>query len=155
MNDFALLVYGVLQRISRYDARPENIPHKGVEWHPVVRETGPAFQGLVGDNWVIRAPDPSTIPPSPDQITASVQNHIEQTAQARGYDSALALVSYVPSTVTSWRAEAETFVPWRDQVWTTTYTKLAQIESGQIPPPASVDEFITWLPQITWPINGV
>lgn len=63
MNDFALLIDGAFQRIERRDERPENIPHKLVTWHDVVRETGDAFEGLENDVWVIRTPEPSVSPP--------------------------------------------------------------------------------------------
>lgn len=153
MNDYALLINGVLQRISRYETRPENIPHKGAMWYPVVRETGASFQGLIGDNYVIRTPDPAKTPPTADQMISGAQYHIDQTAMSRDYESALALVSYVTSTVQQWRNEANTFVPWRDSVWAYTYETIAKIASGEIPPPANLDEFISSIPKIKWP-NG-
>lgn len=104
-----------------------------------------------GSAWELM--DAPAVPPPPtnDQITAGVQDHIDQTAQSKGYANGVALVTYVPSTVDLWRAEADAFVPWRDSVWTYTYETLAKIDAGELPPPTTVDEFISWLPPIVWP----
>lgn len=63
MNEYALLIDGVFSEIRRYEAKPEDIPHKAVAWYDVVRETGDAFNGLENGVWVIRTPvPPPTIP---------------------------------------------------------------------------------------------
>ena len=70
MSEYALLVDGVFQEIRNYPEKPANIPHKRVMWYTVVREAGNTFTGLVGSNWVIRTPDPSSLPPVvPTSIT--------------------------------------------------------------------------------------
>jgi hypothetical protein len=70
MNEFALLIDDEFQKISRYEERPPNLPHKLVTWHDVVREYGEPFEGLVDGNWVIRTVDPATLPPPvPDSIS--------------------------------------------------------------------------------------
>lgn len=104
-----------------------------------------------GSYWQLMDAPAVPPPPTSDQITAGVQVHIDQTAQSKGYEDGVSLATYVPSTVEMWRAEADAFIPWRDSVWEYTYTTLAKIESGEIPPPATVDEFISWLPPIVWP----
>lgn len=70
MTEFALLIDGVFQRIDNKSDRPDNIAHKAVTWHPVIREFGEPFTGLVGDSYVIRVVDPATLPPPvPAQIS--------------------------------------------------------------------------------------
>lgn len=70
MNEYALLIDGLFSEIRRYETKPEDIPHKSVTWHDVVRETGDAFTGLENNVWVIRIPDPTVAPPSvPYSIT--------------------------------------------------------------------------------------
>lgn len=70
MPEFALLIGGVFSEIRRYDERPSDIPHKGVEWFPVVRSYGEPFEGVDGDAWVIRTVDPATLPPPvPDSVS--------------------------------------------------------------------------------------
>lgn len=63
MNEFALLIGGEKKEFRYYVTRPENIPHKNVEWFPVVREYGDPFEGVIEDRYVVRVKDPSTIPP--------------------------------------------------------------------------------------------
>lgn len=63
MKEYALLINNVFQEIRSYNSKPVDIPHKKVSWHPVIRETGDYFEGLDGDNWIIRTPDPASIPP--------------------------------------------------------------------------------------------
>lgn len=63
MNEYALLIEGSFKEIRRYEEKPEDIPHKSVTWHDVARETGPEFTGLESGVWVIRTPDPGSLPP--------------------------------------------------------------------------------------------
>lgn len=63
MTEYALLIDSQFQEIRRYEVQPVDIPHKGVTWHPVVREYGEPFTGLENGNWVIRTVDPATLPP--------------------------------------------------------------------------------------------
>jgi hypothetical protein len=90
-------------------------------------------------------------PPSVEDHRRAVQDHIDATAQSRGYNDGVAMAGYVNSSVPPWRAEAETFVAWRDSVWLYVFELLAQIEAGDSDPPASTDALIGWLPQIEWP----
>ena len=64
MAEYALLINTEFKEIRNYESKPQNIPHKNVKWHNVVREYGTPFEGLKNGNWVIRTIDPSTLPPS-------------------------------------------------------------------------------------------
>jgi hypothetical protein len=79
-----------------------------------------------------------------------VQAHIDTTAQSRGYNDGVAMAGYVVSSVPPWKAEAETFVAWRDAVWLYVFELMAQVQAGDAEPPASTDALIGWLPQIEW-----
>ncbi len=60
MTEYALVIDGSFMEIRQYSAKPTDIPHKKVTWHPVVRGEGPtAFTGLENGNWVIRAALPT------------------------------------------------------------------------------------------------
>jgi hypothetical protein len=64
MTEYALLINDVFKEIRNYESKPENIPHKGVTWHNVVREYGNIeFTGIENDDWIVRTIDPSTLPP--------------------------------------------------------------------------------------------
>ena len=66
---------------------------------------------------------------------AVIDRHINATAQAKGYDSAVSLVSYRFDEVQSvWAAEAEAFFSWRSQVWEYAIAQLASVLAGARPP---------------------
>lgn len=70
MDEYALLIDNAFKEIRRYAEKPDNIPHKQVTWHPVVREYGEPFEGLENGVWAVRTTDPTTIPPEvPSSIT--------------------------------------------------------------------------------------
>lgn len=71
MNEYALLIDNTFKEIRQYLSKPENISHKNVTWHSVVREYGiEPFTGLEDDNWIIRTIDPATLPPPvPSSVT--------------------------------------------------------------------------------------
>lgn len=89
-------------------------------------------------------------PPAVPDYVAAIEAHIEQTARDRSYASAVALASYVGSTVPQWAAEAHTFVSWRDEVWLYAYAQLAAVQAGSRAAP-TVSGMVAELPAITWP----
>ena len=80
----------------------------------------------------------------------AIEAHIEATAAERDYSSATRLASYVASTKPAWKAEAEAFVAWRDDVWEYVFAELAKVQAGEREEP-TVEAFIAELPAITWP----
>lgn len=83
-------------------------------------------------------------------LTAVINAHVEEAARGRDYNDAAALAGYANSTVPSWAAEAQAFVSWRDQVWITAYSMLAEVEAGTRGIPSET-ELLEALPDITWP----
>lgn len=71
MTEYALLMDGSFVETRQYDERPPHLPHKNVEWYPVLREQGEPFQGIEGDTYVIRS-----LPPVPLQISDRQFFHI-------------------------------------------------------------------------------
>lgn len=84
------------------------------------------------------------------RLTGAIDQHVEATAQARGYNSAASLAGYATSTVTPYRAEAQAFIAWRDDVWLTAFAILYDVQSGARDVPGEAD-LIAELPVITWP----
>lgn len=80
----------------------------------------------------------------------AVSDHIETTAQNRGYDSQDLLASYVLSDVPAWKAEAQAFITWRDLVWAYVFMSQAAVASEQRTQP-EIEAFKSELPQIQWP----
>lgn len=85
-----------------------------------------------------------------DRYRAAIDQHIINIAKSRGYDSPESIYSYVSSAVPEWSAEAIAFIAWRDAVWSYTFQKLEDIKQGSAQTPASVEEFISNLPEINW-----
>ncbi|KAB2792611.1 hypothetical protein F9K96_05605 [Brucella anthropi] len=80
-----------------------------------------------------------------DAYKIAVQHHIDSVAQSMGYDNAANLASYVNSTVPGWGAEAQRFVAWRDQVWTSTLAMFAEFKDGE-PVLKTIEELVSELP---------
>lgn len=88
--------------------------------------------------------------PSQDEYADAIQKHIDATAQTRQYTDGISLASYDSSSNPTWAAEAQTFIAWRDQVWTYAFTELEKVKNGTRPQP-SIEELLAELPSITWP----
>lgn len=64
MNEYALLINNQFKEIRQYAEKPDDIQHKNITWHNVVREYGlEEFTGIENDVWIIRTIDPATLPP--------------------------------------------------------------------------------------------
>jgi len=90
-------------------------------------------------------------PPTPEQMqaayTAAIEAHVEATARARGYTSAVSCATYAASTIPAWQAEGAAFVAWRDAVWTAALAMLAAVQAGGAIPESP----IAGLPEMEWP----
>jgi hypothetical protein len=88
---------------------------------------------------------------------AAVQARVDTTAKAREFNDGVTAATYLTSTIPRWKADAEAFVAWRDQVWSYAYGELAKVRDGERPQP-TIANFINELPPIAWPdevdING-
>ena len=82
-------------------------------------------------------------------IDGKVNGLLLSTAQSRGYSSVNSIVSYAVSSNVQWKAEADAFVAWRDQVWEQVYIEFNAIDAGGSIP--DEDAFMATLPQIVWP----
>jgi hypothetical protein len=74
---------------------------------------------------------------------------LDSTAQSHGYSNSQSIASYVSSSNVQWKAEADAFVAWRDQVWEHVYIEYMAIDAGGDIP--DEDAFMATLPQIVWP----
>lgn len=79
-----------------------------------------------------------------------IKKLINDTAMQKSYDSTISCASYATSTNPQWKAEAETFIAWRDTVLAFCYSKLEAIRNQQIPIP-TIPELLASLPEIVWP----
>ncbi|MBN9251596.1 MAG: hypothetical protein BGO03_07400 [Mesorhizobium sp. 61-13] len=77
----------------------------------------------------------------------AVQNHLDEEARAHGYRDGSTLASYAGSTMEKWRAEATTFIAWRDSVWL--FAQEAAATMAREP-----QRLIAALPPMKWPSHA-
>jgi hypothetical protein len=82
-------------------------------------------------------------------IDRKVNDLLLATAQSRGYSNVNSIISYVASSNVQWKAEADAFVAWRDQLWEHVYIEYMAIDAGGNIP--NEDTFMASLPLIVWP----
>lgn len=105
--------------------------------------------------WVYHPETDTITAPEPEQPTLNdykfeLKLHLTRVAQQRDYDDEQSICSYATSVNLTWKAEAETFIAWRDTVYEYAFLILSDVETGNIPAPSLVD-FINALPVIIWP----
>lgn len=82
------------------------------------------------------------------QLTDAVQDYMETTAQARGYDSLLSVISYADEpAVRAFQTEGLAFRAWRSKVWETCNQLRADVLAGTAPIP-TVAELLKVLPEV-------
>ena len=79
-----------------------------------------------------------------------VQAVMDFVAQEKGYDNIFTACTYATSTSERFAAEGQACVTYRDQVWTTCYGILAQVQAGTLPAP-TIDALVAALPVMVWP----
>jgi len=84
------------------------------------------------------------------RFRALIKNHLSAVATEKEYYNEADIVSYVTSSIAAWKAQAQAFIAWRDQVWVYARQEILKIINGQRTTPSEA-EFINELPQITWP----
>jgi len=85
------------------------------------------------------------------EYAAAVQKVLDAKANERGYDGILSLCSYATSTNTTFAAEGQAGVEWRDGAWAACYALLNAWQDGTIPAPSEAD-VIAALPVMAWPV---
>ncbi|MDP3124615.1 MAG: hypothetical protein Q8M84_03180 [Thiobacillus sp.] len=149
---------GTIGQSHDFDAAPPLIsPNKG-RWLP---DNPPAYDPLVTTLQVVTpiAADateiPYTVAPRPAEqivfnLTNVVQAYLDATARTRNYDGILSLCSYAASAHLKFGAEGLAGVAWRDAVWASCYSILAEVQTGIRTVPTA-DELMAELPAMVWP----
>jgi hypothetical protein len=82
-----------------------------------------------------------------NQIEREVNALLNRVAQSKGYDSPTTFLSYLGSTIDSWRIEAEQFVAWRDQLLVFAFALINEQTK------MTLDDFLSAAPQPPWPLT--
>ena len=92
-------------------------------------------------------------PPAPttaqqlENLKAGVQQWLDATARANGYDSIASCCSYYNSGVVQWAADAKAATLWRDAVWQGCYAQSAAISNQASPTIPTLAALLLSLPQ--------
>lgn len=131
-----------------------NVVEAGEEWEPPAGLSKGQPGGEIGDTWngiTYERPQATEAHLTQSDYAAAIQQHVDATAQARGYHDGFALAGYVMSTVPAWVAEASAFIAWRDSVWIYAYAELAKVlAAGR--EQQTITELIAELPAMEWPV---
>ena len=96
-------------------------------------------------------PAPPTTAELLANITANLQAHLEQTAQAYGYDSISSAISYADEpAVLKFQQEGQAFRAWRSLFWAAANEIKAEVEDGSRPVP-TLEVLIFELPKLSLP----
>lgn len=91
-----------------------------------------------------------TYAPDLSAFTAAIEDHIEATARARQYSSAVSCASYLSDPNPAWSAEAQAFIAWRSSVWAKVFEMLGAVQGGSKAVP-TIPDMIAELPAMEWP----
>jgi len=80
-------------------------------------------------------------------LKVSVQQWLDTTARASGYDSLASCASYINSSVTQWAADAKAAIAWRDAVWQACFAQWSAAQSATSPVIPTAAALIAELPQ--------
>lgn len=104
----------------------------------------------IGDEYDgINFTTPIKLPTVPEYV-AAIQAVLDTKAHERNYDNILSACTYATSTVPKFKAEGQACVDWRDAMWSTAYSLLADVNAGTMEQP-TLEALLAMLPSLTWP----
>lgn len=84
-------------------------------------------------------------------LAAGVQQHLDNFARTRGYESMLSACTYATSTNSRFAPEGQYCVAARDDTWAMCYQILEEVQQGLRPTP-TLNELLAMLPALVWPL---
>jgi uncharacterized protein (UPF0297 family) len=84
-------------------------------------------------------------------LIEEVKTNLDTFAQQKGYDNILSVVSYINSSNTTYKNDANTAIHLRDETWTTLNEIINQIKANTIQV-TSYSQIANSLPSLVWPV---
>ena len=85
-------------------------------------------------------------------VVTATQARLDTFANTRNYDGILSACTYASSAVPKFQSEGQYCVNARDNTWAALYALMADVQAGTTPMPATIDEVVALLPELTWPV---
>lgn len=83
------------------------------------------------------------------ELNTAIINLLDIKAAEKNYTNAVSLTSYINSTNSVWKSEAEKFTKWRDEVYLYAYDIYLKIEKNNITE-VNVSDFVKNAPKLVW-----
>lgn len=97
----------------------------------------------------IPPPPPLTPEELKQALTDAVQVHMDETAEAKGYDNIFTVCTYIDTGVERFDEDGRKARVWRSACWSYCYAQLALFEAGEREIPTA-EELIAELPKLEW-----
>jgi len=86
------------------------------------------------------------------EIGYGIGSFLDQAVSVKQYDSILSATSWTLSNITTYKAEGEAALAYRDSIWSLFYNMVQAVQAGTQAVP-TVGEFFASLPPL-WPVNN-
>jgi len=87
-----------------------------------------------------------------EEVVAATQFRLDAFARTRNYDGILSACTYASSTINKFMVEGQYCVNMRDATWMVLYSLMADVQAGNQPMPATVEDVLAVLPVLEWPV---
>lgn len=139
------------------------------DWDSYIDPDGTAYPSNVPKEQIpglTRVPDAPPYVPTPEEIAAqaaanalafqqvviaAVQARLDTFAKTRNYDGILSACTYATSMVAKFKTEGQYCVDIRDQTWSSLYSLMEAVQTGERIMPSAVTEILSLLPEPAWP----
>ena len=145
------------ERLAEFDVfRVAQVPKPSTDYTQVVIEGQPMNVGGAWTQvWIVRDATDAEEAAAFSQLQATyeqaVQQHLDTTAQSRGYDNMMSACSYAAGSHPKFSVEGRDCIAWRSAVWEKSYEILTAVKNKTRPLP-TIEEVIAELPPMVWSI---
>jgi len=150
ISDATAANYGV------YPVTPVEPPAHDALTETLIEGTPVEIGGAWIQTWSVQPASPQEVVARQEalrgQITARVQQRLDDFARTRGYDNIVSACSYATSTHAKYGPEGRYCVQARENTWDVMFSIEAEVIAGTRSMPLSYEEIEQELPALEWPI---